>query len=354
VTATVLATAAAGQTAIVTVDPSGSTWTDPQGNIYSVSVSPGKVTIGGTLSIASVSPGGGLLPSGAVIEIDGTGFSSATSASIDGASVASVQVSSPQKMMLTLGGPTELTGKRMRVVNPDGSEVDAFPFIPRVPVTAPGEALDGVLPILPLQRYTSAELGIGGSFNSRWMAVHNPNPVTVNLLLDTTNVVNYFAGEQSFTVPTGGWLFDHVSGFGTGDGHELVFASAPVQIVELIEGLVAFSPPAYQLFASPPIAFAVPPLQILAGTGALSWVWQEGTAPPSPQSISLSLPVNQPDTDVNISAVTSNGGNWMSVTPAAAHVPAFIACQASPCTSLQVSVNAGSLAPGIYRGTVTH
>jgi hypothetical protein len=149
VTATALATVSAGQTASVTADPTGSTWTDPQGNIYSVSVSPGKVTIGGTLSIANVSPGGGLLAKGAVIEIDGTGFSSATTASIDGASVASVQFSSPQKMLLTLGGPTELTGKRVRVINPDGSEVDAFPFIPGVPVSDPGRPLDGGIPILP-------------------------------------------------------------------------------------------------------------------------------------------------------------------------------------------------------------
>jgi uncharacterized protein (TIGR03437 family) len=69
--------------------------------------------------------------------------------------------------------------------------------------------------------------------------------------------------------------------------------------------------------------------------------------------MSLTLPVSQPDTDVRISAVTSNGGNWMSVTPTIAHIPAFIACQPGPCTSLQVSVNPGSLAPGIYRGTVT-
>ncbi len=353
VIATVQATTAAGQMASVAADPSGSTWTDPRGNAYSVSVSPGKVTIGGTLSIANVSPGGGLLPGGAVIEIDGTGFSRATTASIDGASVGSVQVSSPQKMLLTLGGPTELTGKRIRVVNPDGSEVDVFPFIPGVPVSAPGEALDGVLPILPLQSYTSAELGIGGSFNSRWMAIHNPNPVAVNLVLDTTNVVNYFTGEQSFTVAAGGWLFNPVSGFGTGDGHLLVFASAPVQIVELIEGLVAFFPPTYQLLASPPSAFTVPPLQVLAGTGALSWVWQAGTAPPSPQSISLALPVNQPDTDITASAVTSSGESWLHVTPASTHIPGVKTCLQSPCTSLQVTVNPGSLAPGIYRGTVT-
>ena len=284
-----------------------------------------------------------------MIEIDGTGFSSATTASIDGVGIASVQVSSPEKMLVALGGPTELTGKRIRIVNSDGSEVDVFPFIPGAPVSAPGEALDGVLPILPLQEYTSAELGLGGSFNSRWMAIHNPNPVAVNLVLDTTNVVNYFTGERSLTIPAGGWLFDHSSGLGTDVGHILVLASAPVQIVQLIEDLVAFSPPRYQLFASPPSAFTVPPLQILADPVALSWVWQAGTAPLSPQFISLGLPRGQPDTEATITA-TAGGGDWLAVRPAVVTIPG-VNCNA--CISPQVFVNPGSLAPGIYRGEIT-
>jgi uncharacterized protein (TIGR03437 family) len=351
VTAAVLATASVGQTASVTADPTASYWNDPQGNAYAVSASPGKVTIGGTLSIANVAPGGGLLASGAVIEIDGKGFSSSTTASIDGASVALVQSSSPQKMLLTLGGPTDLTGKRVRVVNPDGSEVDVFPFIPGTPISAPGQAVDGLIPILPLQRYTVAVFGIGGSFNSRWMAVYNPNPFAVNLLLDTTNVVDDFTGERSLTIPAGGSLFDHSSGFGTGDGNLLVLASAQVQLVQLGEGML--SPSVYQLFASPPIASNVPPLQILAGTGALSWVWQAGAAAPLAQSISLAVPMSQPDTDVIVAAVTSSGGNWLSVSPTSAHVPGYETCGSTPCVSIQVSVNPGSLAPGIYRGTVT-
>jgi uncharacterized protein (TIGR03437 family) len=349
VTAMVLATAVVGQTASVTADPGGVVWMGPQGNTYAVSVSAGTVTIGGALSIASVTPSGGLLASSTVIEIDGTGFSSATIASIDGVSVASVQVPSLQKMLVALGGPTELTGKRIRVVNPDGSEVDTFPFIPGVPVSAPGEPLDGVLPILPLQTYTAAVFGIGGSFSSRWMAIRNTNPVAVNLLLDTTSPVGYFTGERSLTIPAGGWLFDHPSSFGNGGGNILVLASAPVQIVQLTEIAVTFSPPRYTLSASPLSAFTVPPLQILADASALSWVWQVGTAPPSPQFMSLGLPMGQPDTEATISA-TAGGGNWLAVRPAHVNIPG-VNCNA--CVSPQVLVNPGSMAPGIYRGEIT-
>ena len=349
VTATILATAIAGQTASVTADPTASFWNDPQGNPYSVSVSPGTVTIGGTLSIANVSPGGGLLASGAVIEIDGTGFGSATTASIDGASVASVQVASPQKMILTLRGPTELTGKRVRVGNPDGSEVDAFPFIPGVPVNNAGAPLDGAIPILPLQTYTGASFFVPpGAPSAGGTAIRNPNPVAVNLVFDTTNAVGYFTSEQSLTVPAGASVFYLSNGAGGPGGDILVLSSAPVQMVQIEMAALANAPAVF-----PPYAFTPQPLQILADPLALSWVWQQGTAPPSPQSISLALPRNQPDTDVTVSAVTSNGGNWLSVTPTSAHVPGFETCRPGPCVLLQVSANPGSLSPGIYRGTVT-
>lgn len=353
VTATVLPTASAGQSASVTADPTGSFWGDPQQNGYSVSISPGKVTIGGTLSIASITPGGGLLAKGAVIEIDGTGFSSATVVSIDGANVASVQVSSPQKMLLTLGGPTELTGKRTRVVNPDGSEVDVFPFIPGTPVSDPGRPLDGSIPILPLETYIGAFSYVVAP-SAGGTAIRNANPVAVNLVFDTINPVGDFTGEQSLTVPAGASVFYLSDGAGGPGGNILVLASAPVQMVQLENEAFASAPS-----VSPPSAFTPQPLQIAATTqdpsqpGALSWVWQTGTAPPSSQSISLALPVSQPDTDVTASAVTSSGGNWLSVTPTSAHVPSFEACGSEPCVSLQLSVNPGSLTPGIYRGTVT-
>ncbi len=136
VMATVLPNATAGKTATVTADPSGSPWLDLLGEAYSVSVAPGTVTVGGALSISSITPGGGVLASGTAIAIQGTGFSSGTTAEIDGAAVASVQVTTAQAMSLILGGPTELTGKRISVTNPDGSEVDTFAFVPQTAISA--------------------------------------------------------------------------------------------------------------------------------------------------------------------------------------------------------------------------
>jgi len=71
--APVLASAPAGKTVAVTAIANG------------VSVIPGSVTIAGSLSVRSIAPGGGILPAGTVLHINGTGFTSSTSSS-EGAS----------------------------------------------------------------------------------------------------------------------------------------------------------------------------------------------------------------------------------------------------------------------------
>ena len=129
----VLAGAKAGGPVAVTADPSGSAWTDAQGNAYTVTVSPGAVTVGGSLSVASVTPGGGLLPAGTVLQIAGTGFDSATTVAIEGAAVSSLRFINSQQMEATLGGAAELTGKRFRGANADGQMVDYFSALPSAP-----------------------------------------------------------------------------------------------------------------------------------------------------------------------------------------------------------------------------
>ena len=348
VTAVVLSTAVVGKTAPVTAIPYG--WTDPQLNSYTVAVVAGTVTVGGSLSIASVTPGGGLLPSGTSIEIDGTGFNSAATVQIDGASIASAQVSNPGKILVTLGGATELTGKRVRIANPDGSEVDAFSFLPGVPVSSSGTDFDGVVPIMPLPTYTTSTIFVGGSIIQAGMAIRNPNPIAVQLVVDMTDFGD-FRGERSLTVPPGGSVFDFSRPAGSIGVQYLVIASAPVQIVELIEAVGGpFGLP--NTFGAAALTAAdVPALQVTAGlgpSGTLSWVWLTGGEAPQPQSVSLSLQRSLPPTNVAVSVATSSGGNWLSVTPAG-----VIACTPSSCSSFQVSANPAGLLPGIYRGTVT-
>ena len=249
----------------MTADPSGSQWVGPStptGNgdfiyppPYTVSVNPGTVTVGGTLSVSSITPVGGVLPGGTVIQIQGTGFTSATTAQINGVNVALAQVTGSQTISLTLGGPAELTGKQISVRNPDGSEVDVFPFEPEAPISLPDTPLDGVLPIMPLQTYTPAAAAYG--FTS-YVLIRNPNAAAVQLVVDGIDVVGGFGGEQPFTLPAAGSLLLPLPDIRT--GHDLIIASAPVKIVELSFNAGYGVNPPYPLSASVPAAASVNPL----------------------------------------------------------------------------------------------
>ncbi len=83
VTVPVLASATPGATASITADPLAA-WMDPEGNQYSVTITPSTFTVGGNLSIQAATPGGGLLPLGTVVQLTGTGFDTTTSVVIDG------------------------------------------------------------------------------------------------------------------------------------------------------------------------------------------------------------------------------------------------------------------------------
>jgi len=83
VTVPILATAKAG-TSTITVDPTQGPWKDQQGDTYLITPASATFTVGGTLSVQSATPGGGLLPSGTVVAINGTGFDSTTTVGISG------------------------------------------------------------------------------------------------------------------------------------------------------------------------------------------------------------------------------------------------------------------------------
>lgn len=70
-----------GSVVTVSANASESTWQDTQGNTYSVSVTAASVTVGGTLSIQSVTPAG-LLAAGTKLQVQGLGFTPQSSVSI--------------------------------------------------------------------------------------------------------------------------------------------------------------------------------------------------------------------------------------------------------------------------------
>ncbi len=147
----------------------------------SVTVASGSITVQGTLSVGKIPAGMGAVPTGTVVPITGTGFSSSTSASIDGVVISSVKFVSATEIDVTIGGSAELVGKLARVMD-SGIEFDYFCFQPNDPVNFPesttiGAKAANVQPLFPLDPVLSAsgytsDFGGAGPWSLRWVRDH--------------------------------------------------------------------------------------------------------------------------------------------------------------------------------------
>lgn len=80
---------------------------------------------------------------------------------------------------------------------------------------------------------------------------------------------------------------------------------------------------------------------VLAASAANLEIAADRLGGPAPQTLNVTSAPS--GTNINASATTTSGGNWLSVTPASAQTPA----------ALTISANAAGLSPGSYRGTIT-
>ena len=175
----------------------------------SLTIASGSVTVQGTLSVSSIPVGMGVVPAGTVLRMLGTGFTPATTVTIDGVAVASTKFVSSQQILITLGGPSELTGKRVRVVD-SGVEFDHFCFQVGNPANLPentdvGKEAANMQPLFPLL----AGIGAGadnGDFGSATF-VENPNATTATVNFTNVPRSNPYSifNQATLSIPPGSW-----------------------------------------------------------------------------------------------------------------------------------------------------
>jgi len=327
ITVPILSTATTGTISAITADASQSAWLDQSGNPYTVTVIPGSVTIGGSISIEKLLPGGGLLPAGTIVRIIGTGFTQSTPVEIDGVSISNTQFVSAQEIDVTLGGAAELTGKRVVLGN-----VEYFSAMPSAPDNQPATTHY----MLSLQTFMSAEHEVpspgSGTFilqNQNLTAVTvyiespNPEPITFAPVEIPAEAMYVYTAEQ----------FNLCCNI-------LAASSLPVRM--LVNTFNAFNPPTGNL---PLQQWAVTPAQpslqtFTSNPAAVSFTWQMGTTPPA--AIALNLNENNFDSPFTIEAT----GAPFSVTPTQGNTSAFSSA------SITVSVNTTGLAVGTYNGFI--
>jgi len=174
-----------GQTVNLNLDPNATQWFDPTAAQYPIELKSGTMTVGGSLSISDVIPGGGLVPAGKTIVIKGTGFDSKTTVQINEGTVATTQFVSSNQINISLTTAFNPSGKRVRVIN-KGHELATY--FPSSRTTLFGKSTHNLVaesyPIFPDTRWTAAYFRTAQSGNVfTGLALQNPNVAAASVHL---------------------------------------------------------------------------------------------------------------------------------------------------------------------------
>jgi hypothetical protein len=170
-------------------------------------MTPANVTVGGTISVTNVVPGGGLLPAGSIVSIQGMGFQSKTQVQLNAIKASSITVISSNLVQFTLAEATNMTGQKIQVVNPDGSQDTYFSYLRGLPLfTSNRPLLQNTLPIFSSLTHSSAVYPpIGGLPASQFsgVAVQNPNLTPAAVTISLYSAQNVPLGSSTISLPSG-------------------------------------------------------------------------------------------------------------------------------------------------------
>jgi hypothetical protein len=203
-----------GTTFSFSLDPS-STWTlGLLGTASMKPISPATITIGGSISITDVIPGGGVQPAGTVVHVRGIGFQQGTQVQLSNVKTSSISVVSPQDIQLVLAEPTQMAGKKIQVTNPDGSQDTYFSYMRGTPLGSSNEPLlASALPIFSSVTYSQAVFASAASSSSEFsgIAVQNPNLAPANVTFTLFSSSNTPLGTSTISIPSGYRLMRELS-----------------------------------------------------------------------------------------------------------------------------------------------
>jgi hypothetical protein len=187
-----------GQTVPLVLDPSISSWIDPNGQPYPVELSPGLLTIGGTLSVSDVAPAWGVIPAGTAITVSGMGFLPTSKVDVNNAIVATTSYISANQIQITLTQDFAIEGVRVRVTNPT-EKVSYYPYARSRAIGRSTHALvAGSYPLFSHSTWTSgyiAPVAAGTTFTA--IAIQNLNSITANVTLQLLSSSGGLLGKKN-------------------------------------------------------------------------------------------------------------------------------------------------------------
>ncbi len=230
-----------GDRAHLTLDTTSSLWLDLFGDPYPQEVRSGVFTVGGTVSIADVVPGSGVLPAGSTVTLSGVGFQPLTRAEIDDVNILFTRFVSSTQLDVVIAQPAQMYGRRVRVRNPDRSEAVYYSYLRAVPQGQSARSLlAATVPIFALQTLTAAHFNTLSDSNLfLGLAFQNPTAESAAITIEMYSAAKELIASANLVLPPHARTSREVSEFLTGvappaGSYLRVVSSVPVQMLGLI------------------------------------------------------------------------------------------------------------------------
>jgi len=225
----------------LSIDITNSFWFDASGLLYPQEIAPGKLTIGGTMAISDVMPGGGFQPAGAVVAILGMGFIADSRVAIEGENLAAanIQFVSANEIDVTLTSGLQMDGSRVVVKNPDQTST----FFPYFHAQVIGRSVNPLLaqtyPLFARQSYTTATLAwnrSGSQFTG--IALQNQAAAPATVTLETHSTTGSLLDSVTLSLPGGSKITRDLLEFFPAAAADAVIVAlksdTPVQVLGLL------------------------------------------------------------------------------------------------------------------------
>jgi hypothetical protein len=197
------------------LDPESNWVLGPLGVATLKPVAPATVTVAGSISITNIVPGGGLLPPGSVVSIQGIGFQPKTQVQLNNIKASSIVGVSENEIQFTLAEATDMTGKKIQVVNPDGSQDIYFSYLRGIPWGQSNQPMLGsAVPIFSSATHSEAVFGpLAPLADNQFagLAIQNPNLSDASVSLSLYSALNTLLGGSTFVIPSGYRLTREIS-----------------------------------------------------------------------------------------------------------------------------------------------
>jgi hypothetical protein len=170
-------------------------------------IAPATVTVGGGISIMNVVPGGGMLQPGTVVSIVGMGFQPKTHVQLNAIKAGPVTVVNPQLIQFTVAEAVNMTGKKIQVVNPDGSQDTYFSYLRGIPLAQSARPLlQPAVPIYSAVTHTKAifaPMGASSTTQFTGLALQNPSQSPAGVTVALYAPDGSLLGSSAIVLPSG-------------------------------------------------------------------------------------------------------------------------------------------------------